>query len=850
MAFKVSMLVVLGGVLVVPVQAQNRLTCSEVVKPSSEGSLRVAMSDVVEEHICANIEPPVDFDNIFDRCEAFCGPSGIPIPIGTDTVGFNFEEIDAVCTGEVTEGGSDPVLRYDPDLKANCEDWGEAVQDINRRAADFIASVTNMTFEQLIYRTAMADKVAEMQLVITSDEVQEQLELERVDRKMERLQTIIEDNLADLMTSGLLSRGLESRLDNLELKANLLMETIERELPKVTNFTEQCNDVILAAGPGDVYMLDICSVTSTECIDEADGWGRHVGCCCGMIPAVGSATTTDGGRRLQVAEEVDVCGKAAEVGSRDLEVSVTRLTQIIGGSEMLEAYDTQQRDAYPDYYNDCDAPTAGARRLDSQTAKAILDKASSRSQKHKDVQASQKVSKHPEDKGSGKHEWMTEQQSRNLQGYLTCTPPTQSTDPNITTPLTVPFWEHTQQALCKDIQEPDPVGEMTNDRLASLCASFCAPDSIPLVLGTTSFGFTQAQMDSVCLQPDRAGASYDATRIDQCHEDASIFTRLQDTTAAFATSLQVLEVSKLRFQAYANNAKENLKDVIEADAQTTLDNAAPSLKLSALQDLIRTALGDILGGSVAKRDLQADAAAVATAATALREELNVAIPGLRNFLDNCNFLTTGVGPSNEYLLDLCSQTSQECIDAEEGTHAGCCCGYNPIITLGTPGVAAGTPTITGMDADIFASSAPPPPPPTPPPPPPADGSAVALPTRAAPVLSPIVDICAKAHSDSKAQIEVYRLDISLSTEEGGQNQPELYLEAEQSKRERYADYYDRCTAPAERWTWSDAVRSTGSGAGSWVSSWFSSSPAIRVRPVDAPLLAGLLLSVVVLVGYS
>jgi len=312
--------------------------------------------------------------------------------------------------------------------------------------------------------------------------------------------------------------------------------------------------------------------------------------------------------------------------------------------------------------------------------------------------------------------------------------------------------------------------------------------------------------------------------------------------------LQVLEASRLRFQSYARNAQLRLKQVILREAETTLDNAAGSQKLSALQNLMRTALDDILGGNGATNALQSDAAEVSRAATELRQELAVAVPGLRNFLTNCNFLTTGVGPSQEYMLDMCSQTSMECIDSEEGIHVGCCCGYNPIITLGTANVAAGTATIRGKDADIFARRAPTPAPTVAPTQ--AEGDAGVV--REAPVLSPIIDICAKAYTLAKPTIDRYYAEIEEQAQtcrddyrDENDESPavcnqDLIVEAEQAKRERYADYYDRCTEPEQRWTWSDAASSQMDAVRSW---W--SSPAIRACPSDMPLLAGLLFCVLV-----
>ena len=48
----------------------------------------------------------------------------------------------------------------------------------------------------------------------------------------------------------------------------------------------------------------------------------------------------------------------------------------------------------------------------------------------------------------------------------------------------------------------------------------------------------------------------------------------------------------------------------------------------------------------------------------------------------------------EYLLDLCSQTSTACVEDSLGRHAGCCCGYSPLIALGANTIP--TATIDGI----------------------------------------------------------------------------------------------------------------------------------------------------------
>merc|ERR1719355_282370 len=82
----------------------------------------------------------------------------------------------------------------------------------------------------------------------------------------------------------------------------MLEETIAQQLPNLNNFVRECNQVFLGTSPRQEYLLDICSVTSSECINEPEG--KHVGCCCGIIPAAFAFSidglASEGGRRLHL----------------------------------------------------------------------------------------------------------------------------------------------------------------------------------------------------------------------------------------------------------------------------------------------------------------------------------------------------------------------------------------------------------------------------------------------------------------------------------------------------------------------------------------------------------------------
>merc|ERR1711937_248897 len=57
------------------------------------------------------------------------------------------------------------------------------------------------------------------------------------------------------------------------------------------------------------------------------------------------------------------------------------------------------------------------------------------------------------------------------------------------------------------------------------------------------------------------------------------------------------------------------------------------------------------------------------------------IDALSQYLDNCDDLFVGYGEEREYLLDICSQLDEACIDEPGSAHAACACAHHPFTTF-------------------------------------------------------------------------------------------------------------------------------------------------------------------------
>lgn len=82
---------------------------------------------------------------------------------------------------------------------------------------------------------------------------------------------------------------------------------------------------------------------------------------------------------------------------------------------------------------------------------------------------------------------------------------------------------------------------------------------------------------------------------------------------------------------------------------------------------------------------------------AVEEKLDL----FERFLNQCNKIMPSKGANQEYLLDICSQQNDACIEKETpirsaAQHVGCCCGVNPVV--------ASTTMIDGISASVFGGT--------------------------------------------------------------------------------------------------------------------------------------------------
>lgn len=644
----------------------QRFGCTPTVDTKSKG-LKVFQTATTNTDFCSNVETTDSIGELVDTCSAFCGNGNIPLLVGIPSFGFSHADIDNVCLAD-----ENSLAQYNPTRMNDCQMWSQALRLIQTRAAGLVAALENMTMAQLNFRSGIAIKSKELAATMSSETVKYQMSDATSSQKAPTYRSILVEGVQDFLASGRYRRDLEDTMQVVRNAGRNLDSVLTSNLPQLSKFVEQCGDLLVSTGPSNEYLLDICIQTGAVCLGDAEA--QHIGCCCSTIPLGGTFGITgetganqqaNFSRRLQTINgPVDVCAEAEVLFGPEQARRQTELGTSIEGTALLEAHLAATKEAYPDFFS---TSNCRSRRLESYESEQISEA-----------------------------ELPRNAASRNLKlDGLTCSPPKATMGD---TDYKAAFWAETEENYCGDIL-PASGTAMRDEDLSDICKSFCGDETVPLTIGSLNFGFNQTTMDGICL--DGEILEPNSSFVETCHEHARAMQNVQIKLAAFVASLSVLEAQKTLYEANAKKAAADLKAAIEARATDVLQAAAVDEKISKLKDLLIQETASMKTSGTAYLAIKQAVEDVKQKGSDLQTTLSESLGALDTLVTDCNKLFTGVGSSNEYLLDICTQTSTACVETDIGRHVGCCCGYSPLIALGRSTVP--TATIDGLAASRFSS---------------------------------------------------------------------------------------------------------------------------------------------------
>jgi len=679
---------VAASLLAVTAQAPVK---TEACKPGEDtrgNGLGVSQGPWTNKAFCDMHEATDSVDNLLDTCNGFCGEANIPLLIGVPTsYGFSQRGMDRVCFGETVHGVPTGLLgEYDAHRMAECKERSEALEQIKEKMAHLVAAVDTMKLEQLRFRAAIAAKIAEFVKALSSPSFELSMKVALNSDKISLYNKFLQAHMEDtIMRSGDDRARLLNAVKNIGDMGWALSETMKTKMPLLEDYAARCGDPMLATSEisGGQYLLDLCTQNQELCIENPGS--QHVGCCCGAVPAAGSFTipadtgySDDGHRRLlATSTSIDMCAEADTIAKKRSHELKTQLNMTEVGQTLLEQFETQLFEKYPEYFGRCQS---SGRRL-GMLANVAADVAAVPGELLADVAslAAHVFGHGSQPKGPPK---------------LECTPPVGQDDPDVKETMKTAFWSQTEQDTC-DMLDSTHGGKMKTQDLAAVCQDFCGTDSVPLLVGTVAFGFNKSAIDSICV--DSSTVTTDQAKVTQCLKEASAMQDVEIKTAAAAASLMALESAKLFYEAAVRAMIPGMKAIIKAEADSALRYATVGNKVTALQKVLNKTLNSVTGHSAAALALKQALKDMEQKQKDLQETLVRAVKEFTRFIKECNQLFTGKGASKEYLLDMCSQTSLECIQEEESRHVGCCCGYMPLLAVGHYGVSL-TQTIPGIQA--------------------------------------------------------------------------------------------------------------------------------------------------------
>ena len=264
---------------------------------------------------------------------------------------------------------------------------------------------------------------------------------------------------------------------------------------------------------------------------------------------------------------------------------------------------------------------------------------------------------------------------------LTCTPQ-KGSDPF--SDLKVAFSNTLEADICS-LQEP----KVGNSEMRTQCNEFCQPKGISLLIGSAQYGFDKTGAEEICLPPNGV-LKHDPEQLERCGQWSQGFQEVEIATAQFIAQLDVFDAARLEHAAAMVEATLQIQAYVTSEAfakdmSRAIDKASLMIK----------AVNDRLVGGPADERLRAEITNLKLQTKALKDSLDKNMKLIQQFLEQCNSLYVGVGPQQEYLLDICAQKSVACLEHPRAGHVTCCCAYHPFMAFGEQLPSS---IISGIDA--------------------------------------------------------------------------------------------------------------------------------------------------------
>ncbi|CAE7412905.1 unnamed protein product [Symbiodinium pilosum] len=240
------------------------------------------------------------------------------------------------------------------------------------------------------------------------------------------------------------------------------------------------------------------------------------------------------------------------------------------------------------------------------------------------------------------------------------------------------------------LQEP----KVENAQMRTQCDAFCEGQGVSLLIGSQTYGFSLSASEEICLPP-LGVLKHDPEKLRECGSWSSAFREIEVKTSQFIAQLTVFRATQSLYVATLRNITSEIQAYVASqEFAVTISRAVD--KVGVLTAAVKERL-EAASTALVESDLRKEIATLRLRATALQASLGTNIPLIERFLSECNDLHVGVGPSGEYLLDICAQENAACLENPQSGHVTCCCAYHPFSSFGNVPPAALINGIAGFE---------------------------------------------------------------------------------------------------------------------------------------------------------
>lgn len=217
---------------------------------------------------------------------------------------------------------------------------------------------------------------------------------------------------------------------------------------------------------------------------------------------------------------------------------------------------------------------------------------------------------------------------------------------------------------------------MTDEKLVLQAREFCGAGNPAFLMGLISFGLDLVEMNKIVFDAEQPLVNYEPLLMQNCSQWGLAFFQIHASAAEFLASIDAFQLVQLRYKVEMQNEVDLMKQqLFSQDTRGKALRASPAEVIEKIKDIYRKVLVSSGPESFLLHALED----LVLKAEDFEKVITDRSLDYENFLQKCNRLFLGIGPDDEYILNLGSQQGvSNCIEEAGSKYVGVFCGVNPI----------------------------------------------------------------------------------------------------------------------------------------------------------------------------